>query len=84
MYKPTLFGLISRGYFPKELPPAFNTRSLAMVAKNPATLPPEFTNPRKPTKNINHNYLARANSRRRLGILNPIDYVALSITVINN
>jgi len=84
MSKPTLFGLISRGYFPKELPPAFNTRSLARIAKNPAVLPPEFTNPKTPTKNINRSYLARANSRRRLGIVNPIDYVALSTNIINN
>lgn len=84
MSKPTLFGLISRGYFPKELPPAFNTRSLAMIAKNPAALPPEFTNPKTPTKNINHSYLARANSRRRLGIVNPIDYVALSTNIVNH
>ncbi len=41
-------------------------------------------NPHKPTKNVNHSYLARANSRRRLGIVNPIDYVALSISIINN
>ncbi len=84
MLNPSLFGLISRGYFPKELPPAFNTRSLARVSKNPALLPPEFANPKTPTKNINHSYLARSNSRRRLGIVNPIDYVALSTNVINN
>lgn len=84
MSTPTLFGLISRGYFPKELPPPFNTRSLARIAKNPALLPPEFTNPTTSTKNINHSYLARANSRRRLGIVNPIDYVALSASIINN
>ena len=84
MSTPTLFGLISRGYFPKELPPAFNTRSFAKIARNPAALPKEFTNPHKPTKNVNHSYLARANSRRRLGIVNPIDYVALSIGIINN
>lgn len=84
MAEPTLFGLISRGYFPKELPPAFNTRSFAKIARNPAALPKEFTNPHKPTKNVNHSYLARANSRRRLGIVNPIDYVALSISIINN
>jgi len=81
---PTLIGLISRGYFPKELPPAFNTRSLAKIAKNPAALPPEFTNPKTRTKNINHSYLARANSRRRLGIVNPINYVALSINIVNH
>lgn len=84
MSKPTLFGIISRGYFPKELPPAFNTRSLARIAKNPGALPPEFTTPVNATKNCNHSYLARANSRRRLGIINPIDYIALSINIVGN
>jgi hypothetical protein len=81
---PTLFGLISRGYFPKELPPPFNTRTLAVISKNPSTLPSPFTNPIKPTKNVNHNYLSRSNSRRRLGIVNPIDYLALSVEIIDN
>ena len=86
MSLPTLFGLISRGYFPKELPPSFNTRLLATIAKNPTTMPVQFTspNPSTPTKNVNHSYLSRANSRRRLGIVNPIDYTALSIDIINN
>lgn len=84
MAKPTLFGLINRGYFPKEIPPAFNTRSLARIVRKTATLPPEFFTPKTASKNINHNYLARANSRRRLGIVNPIDYVALSMNIVNN
>ncbi|MBA7711355.1 hypothetical protein ES703_120314 [subsurface metagenome] len=57
---------------------------MAKIAKHPAALPQEFTKPRKPTKNINHSYLARANSRRRLGIVNPINYVALSINILNH
>ena len=80
---PTLLGLISRGYFPKELPPPFNTRNLASISKNPATLPNPFTNPIRETKNVKHSYLSRSNSRRKLGIVNPIDYVALSVEVIN-
>jgi hypothetical protein len=84
MTKPTLFGIINRGYFPKELPPAFNTRSFARVAKNPSVLPSEFTHPVKLTKNINHSLLSRADSRRRLGIINPVDYVALSKNVVDN
>ena len=28
------FGLLSRGYFPKELPPAFNTYKYALMVEN--------------------------------------------------
>lgn len=81
---PTLFGLIGRGYFPKELPPPFNTRSLALISRDPTKLPLPFTNPCNPSKNIRHSYLSRLNSRRGLGIVNPIDYVAISTDFIAN
>ena len=85
MPNPTLYGLLNRGYFPKELPPAFNTHSFARAVRNTSLLPHGFlTASRKNTKNINYSYLARANSRRRLGIINPIDYLELAVCIIDN
>ena len=84
MSKPTLTGLIGRGYFPKELPPAFNTRSLALVARDVRLFPSELLNPTIPSMNVSHNYLARANSRRRLGIVNPVNFIELSSKILSN
>lgn len=67
-----LFDLLSRGYFPRELPPPFETTRFAEVVRdNLSSLPESFTN-KKQGKMARHN-LARAGTlRRRLGIPNPI------------
>ncbi len=84
MTTPTTTGFLSRGYFPKELPPAFNTRLLSRISRNRSSLPPEFLNPTKSTHTAIHSYLARINSRRNLGIPNPVSFYALANCIVTN
>lgn len=67
--------LIKRGYFPKELPPPFNTTLLANLALSSKTL---LNNcPKKPTKLYYHNHVRYGSLRRKLGIPNPAYFLQL-------
>ncbi len=71
--------LLSNGYFPKELPPCFNTNMLANKVVLPSGLIDIFNdrNP-KPAKSCTHN-LARAGSLpRKLFLINPIPFCQLA------
>jgi hypothetical protein len=82
---PTIYGIITRGYLPKELPPAFTSRVCGNVlVKNPSTLPNELTNRDKRSKNLVHNLLVRGSQRRRLGIPNPTNFFRLARFVVSN
>lgn len=81
---PTIYGIMTRGYFPKELPPAFTSKIYGSVlAKNLSTLPIEFTKPDKLSKNLIHNLLVRSGQRRRLGIPNPSNFFRLASFVVS-
>lgn len=71
--------LLTRGYFPKELPPPFDTSSFAnTITANLIfdSLPTSFFSP--PAAEYAHYNLARAGTlRRRLALLNPILYFNL-------
>ena len=71
--------LLTRGYFPKELPPPFDTTSFAnTITANLIfdSLPTSFFSP--PAAKYAHYNLARAGTlRRRLALLNPILYFNL-------
>ena len=77
--------LLSKGYFPAELPPSFTSTDFAHFAiANLATLPAGF---RAPTRAKLCRYsLARASSkfRRILGIPNPLHYLPLCEAIVNN
>ncbi len=81
----TLLHLLSRGYFPSELPPPFNTNDFASrVVSNLSSVPSSFTNDKRVGKVTCHN-LARAGTlRRRLGIPNPILYFNLCCAIEQN
>jgi hypothetical protein len=82
--KPTIYSILSRGYFPRELPPAFTTVKFGRVINNnKGILPQEFNN-KKPSKMLNHNLLARGTLRRRLGIPNPRNYYQLSDFIVDH
>ncbi|MEL6458565.1 MAG: RNA-directed DNA polymerase [Cyanobacteria bacterium J06621_15] len=67
--------LIKRGYFPRELPPPFNTILLAdLTLSNKALL---NNCPRKPTKLYYHNNVRYGSLRRKLGIPNPVFFLQL-------
>lgn len=83
---PTLYGILSRGYFPKELPPAFTTNIYgAVLGKNLTTVPRDFKdyNSGKFSKNVTHNFIARGKLRRRLGIPNPIAFYKLTRYIVS-
>ncbi len=73
----SLHDLLNRGYFPKELPPPFDTSSYALaISSNIATIPRSFLE--APSAEYSSYNLARAGTlRRRLSVLNPIPYFKL-------
>jgi len=81
----TIRRIIARGYFPKELPPAFTSEICSSaLSDKPRTLPTEFAGGGQPTKNTEHNLLHRGSLRRRLGIPNPIHFFRLASFVVDN
>lgn len=75
--KKELYNMLSRGYFPKELPPAFNTYDFAFEAENIA----------KELKSEWHNKISEPSvfsipkngiGRRMLSIINPYSFYNLS------
>lgn len=75
-----LHTLLSKGYFPKELPPPFNTMSYADALAGPVSAPPLghlmgiplFSMPYK------HNLVRAGGLRRNLGIPNPKHFFRLA------
>src|ERR1700756_4831423 len=83
----TFTDIISRGYFPRELPPPFSTATYGgyIKALGGAALPFDTTTRRYRTSRPEIYNLARAGSfRRELAILNPIHFAALAECIANN
>lgn len=75
--------LLKGGYFPKELPPPFQTTSFALaITSQISSLPPQFiyhTNQKEFVSQSERFNLARAGTLRRiLSIPNPINYTQLA------
>jgi hypothetical protein len=82
---PTIDGIIARGYLPKELPPAFTSRTCASVLANSSSVPPTaFTRGGQQSTCTSHNLLMRGSLRRRLGIPNPIHFFRLATFIVDN
>lgn len=82
---PTIYGIVSRGYLPKELPPPFTSEVCGKVlGKNLSALPSAFTQSDKPSMNATHNLLSRRSLRRKLGIPNPTNFFRLAGFVVAN
>src|SRR5687768_11768 len=76
--------LLSRGYFPKELPPPFKTVAFGQAV---ATAPVEFRDlslSLPPAKLAHHNLARPGNVYRRLGIPNPAKHLPLCDFVAEN
>ena len=76
----SLKDLLSKGYFPREIPPPFFTRRFAeTVTELPLTgLPASFTRSKADTwKFVSHNLARVGTLRRPLGIPNPAHYFSL-------
>jgi hypothetical protein len=81
----SIYALISRGYFPVELPPPFTTESFAnYVNSNRGNLPANFTNHNKTAKLLRHSIPRVGISRRRVSVPNPICFYDLCQTIENN
>jgi hypothetical protein len=84
MGKLTLHRLLTRGYFPEELPPPFSTTTFANYVSRRSRVAFPFAG--GPTASQPEMYYqARTGTLRRpLAILNPIHYAALGDFVIRN
>lgn len=76
---PTLQNILSKGYFPRELPPPFTTVEYGnFIGQNLSRLPSKYTDRNLCSKNALHNLARRGALRRKLGIPNPINYFQLA------
>ena len=77
---------LGRGFFPSEMPPSFTTAEFADAVTRPGVvLPPGFSRP--PEAALCNHSLARAGNarfRRRLSLVNPINYYALANCIATN
>jgi hypothetical protein len=80
----TLANLLSRGYFPGELPPPFTTTQFAKAVTAPGvSFPIDFTKRKNEWCQFTSSSLAQPGSlRRRLVILNPIPHFRLASAVL--
>jgi hypothetical protein len=73
----TAVSLLTRGYFPRELPPPFTSQSFgALVAGGQQLLPAPANNAR--TKCVSHNLARPGSLRRPLKIPNPAHHLVLA------
>ncbi len=82
---PTLLNLLAKGYFPRELPPAFSTASFANAVAGGGTLNAGFVaaQPRSAVLCV-HNMVRSGGLRRNLGIPNPVQYTRLCEFIVAN
>ncbi len=83
----TIFELLSRGYFLRELPPPFTTVPFAQFIANgqkSATLPSEFTNGKKSAQLMRHDVPRIGGKRRSMAIPNPVTQFNLCNEIIQN
>lgn len=76
--------LLERGYFPKELPPPFNTALFADSVINSWTRYCDKFKDRCVTKPVNHSIPRVGRLRRKLSIPNPISFFQLSKEIAEN
>jgi Reverse transcriptase (RNA-dependent DNA polymerase) len=74
----TLEVLLSKGYFPRELPPPFTTDKYAAFLSDGSEIPNDLLEKCPRSRSATYN-LARAGTlRRKLSVLNPFSYLKLS------
>lgn len=77
--------LLSKGYFPRELPHPFHSSSYgALVSGGGITLPTEFTNNRNTSIAAVHNLARSGALRRKLSIPNPTNFYRLAKFIVQN
>lgn len=84
---PSIASILSRGYFPKELPPTFTSAQFGEYVQTfkKGKIPFDTSDAARRTSRPEVFNLARAGSlRRELSILNPIHYTRLTEYVVDN
>ena len=76
----TLKSLLERGFFPRELPPPFNTKTFAKYAQKVGLSWPTGVW----TRCVSHNLARPGGLRRPLRIPNPLSYFALADLIASN
>lgn len=81
-----LSDLLSKGYFPKELPPPFSTTSYSLALSGPLAAPPAaaFSSAPKFSPPCVHNLVRTGGLRRNLAIPNPKHFFRLAQHVVAN
>jgi Reverse transcriptase (RNA-dependent DNA polymerase) len=81
-----LSDLLSKGYFPKELPPPFTTASYSLALSGPLAAPPAdtFSGQPKYSPPCVHNLIRTGGLRRNLAIPNPKHFFRLAGHVVTN
>lgn len=72
---------LTRGLFPKELPPAFGSQQYARAVAGAGYAPPGFPAQQISSSMCQHSLARAGGVRRLLSIPNPISYLALAIEV---
>jgi hypothetical protein len=82
----TLFSLLEKGYFPRELPPSFNTKSYATYLAAPGVTAPKgkFTSKPSYSMQTTHNLARSGGLRRNLSIPNPKHFYLLADHIVTN
>lgn len=81
-----LSDLLSRGYFPKELPPPFTTSeySQALSTEDPSKVITNFSDGEKSSLPSTHNLIRTGGLRRNLSIPNPKHFFLLADHIVKN
>jgi hypothetical protein len=82
---PSIHDILSKGYFPRELPPPFQSQDFAKFIANCGTsIPTIFSNHGFVSKFAKHNLPRPGTLRRVLGIPNPVNFYQLTKCVVTN
>ncbi len=85
-----LKSLLSKGYFPKELPPPFTTKTFANLLSNNLVLPGHFgadivkKSKIPPGMSVNFSLARGGFQRRKLSICNPLHFFLLAKEMVTN
>jgi hypothetical protein len=81
----SLIDLLGKGFFPRELPPAFSTTAFATaVTGSKRGLAADMAGDPKHSKLCVHNMVRSGGLRRHLGLANPVHYARLCEFVVQN
>lgn len=80
-----LADILAKGYFPAELPPCFDTKGFSKAVSGLANLPPGFLKSKQSQLcNVSLARAGNARFRRRLSLINPMNFFELAVLVTTN